>query len=76
MEEKILEIISSQFNIEKEDIDLETHFQEDLNTDSLDYVELIMAFEDEFDLEIDDEDIKDIKTVSDAIEEISRTLED
>ena len=54
MEEKILEIISSQFNIEKEDIDLETHFQEDLNTDSLDYVELIMAFEDEFDLEIDD----------------------
>lgn len=72
MEDKIKEIISTQFNIENDKITMDTNFIDDLNADSLDLVELIMAFEDEFNLEIEDEDVISIKTVSDAIEEISK----
>ena len=69
------EIISTQFNMSNEEIHLDTNFEEDLDADSLDLVELIMAFEDEFDLEIDDEDVYNIKSVSDAINEIKGNLE-
>ena len=72
MEEKIKKIISEQFNLDIEKINLDTNFQDDLNADSLDLVELIMAFEDEFNLEIEDEDALNIITVSDALEEISK----
>ncbi len=54
MRNKIIEIISEQFNIEIEKIDLDMDLQDDLNADSLDLVELIMSFEYEFDLEIED----------------------
>lgn len=74
MEDKIKEIISAQFNLDIDKINLNTNFQYDLNADSLDLVELIMAFEDEFNLEIEDEDVLNIKTVSDALEEISKKL--
>ncbi len=74
--EKIQEIISIQFNVEKEEIILETSFQEDLDADSLDLVELIMAIEDEFNLEIEDENMEDITTVEDVVEYISKVLED
>lgn len=76
MENKIKEIISEQFNLDVEKVNLDTNFQDDLNADSLDLVELIMAFEDEFNLEINDEDVANIKTVSDALEEISKKLDD
>jgi acyl carrier protein len=69
-------IISSQFNIKEEEITLETSFKDDLNADSLDLVELIMALEDEFDLEIDDEDVEGIKTVGDAVNYIKELLGD
>ena len=69
MENKIIEIISEQFNISIEKIDLDTDLQDDLNADSLDLGELIMSFEDEFDLEIEDEDISSIKVVSDIVED-------
>lgn len=69
-------IISSQFNINEEEITLETSFKDDLNADSLDLVELIMALEDEFDLEIDDEDVEGIKTVGDAVNYIKELLGD
>ncbi len=75
MEERVKEIISTQFNMSNEEIHLDTNFEEDLDADSLDLVELIMAFEDEFDLEIDDEDVYNIKSVSDAINEIKGNLE-
>ncbi len=75
MEEKVKIIVSEQFNMDIEEIGLDLDFQDDLDADSLDLVELIMAFEDEFDLEIDDEDVYNIKTVSDAIEEIKKNLE-
>lgn len=76
MENKIIEIISEQFNISIEKIDLDTDLQDDLNADSLDLVELIMSFEDEFDLEIEDEDISSIKVVSDIVEEIAKKLDE
>lgn len=63
---RIIEIIATQFNINIKDISLETSFKDDLNADSLDLVELIMALEDEFDLEFEDEEVDSIKTVEDA----------
>ena len=63
---KIIHIISEQFNIPAEDIEMETSFREDLNADSLDLVELIMALEDEFGIELDDDDLEKIETVRDA----------
>lgn len=74
MEDRIKEIVSDQFNIDQNEITLDTDFSDDLNADSLDLVELMMAFEDEFNLEIEDEDLINLKTVSDAIEEISKKL--
>lgn len=72
--EKIKLIISEQFDIEEEDVSMETNFREDLDADSLDLVELIMALEDEFDSEIDDGDIEDIVTVGDAVDYINNII--
>lgn len=63
---KIINIISKQFNIPAEDIEMETSFRENLNADSLDLVELVMALEDEFGIEVDDDDVENIETVEDA----------
>lgn len=71
---RIIEIIATQFNINIKDINLETSFKDDLNADSLDLVELIMALEDEFDLEFEDEEVDNIKTVEDAKNYIKRLL--
>lgn len=73
---KIKEIISTQFNINEKDIANETSFKDTLNADSLDLVELIMALEDEFGLEVQDEDMEGIKTVGDAVEYITNALEE
>lgn len=73
--EKIKEIISIQFNIDKEEISRETSFKDTLNADSLDLVELVMALEDEFDLEVQDEEMDDIKTVGDVVENIENALD-
>lgn len=72
--EKIKEIVSTQFNVEDKNVYLETSFRDDLNADSLDLVELIMALEDEFGLEIEDEDLDSIKTIGDAMEYIKNNL--
>ena len=74
MKERVFSLISEQFNIDEEDLDLDTSFRDDLNADSLDLVELIMVFEDEFGLEIEDEEAEDIKTIGDAINYISNAL--
>lgn len=67
--EKVKAIVAEQLGVEAEDVTLETSF-DDLNADSLDVVELIMALEEEFDIEIPDEDAEKIKTVGDAVEYI------
>nr|2EHS_A Chain A, Acyl carrier protein [Aquifex aeolicus VF5]2EHT_A Chain A, Acyl carrier protein [Aquifex aeolicus VF5] len=67
LEERVKEIIAEQLGVEKEKITPEAKFVEDLGADSLDVVELIMAFEEEFGIEIPDEDAEKIQTVGDVI---------
>lgn len=69
--EKLKDIVAEQLDVEKEEIKMESSFQEDLDADSLDVVELIMAIEEEFDIEIPDEDAEKIKKVKDAVEYIN-----
>lgn len=72
---KVINIISTQFNINEKDIEMDTSFKDDLNADSLDLVELVMALEDEFGLEVEDEDLDHIKTVGDVIESIKKMVD-
>lgn len=76
IEEKIFDIIVDQFNVERDSISLETSFKNDLNADSLDLVELIMALEDEFDLELEDENIEGINLINDVIVHIDKLTSD
>ncbi|MCL4134935.1 UNVERIFIED_CONTAM: hypothetical protein GTU68_029231 [Idotea baltica] len=71
VEEKTKEIIVDQLNVSAEDVKPEASFIEDLGADSLDIVELIMALEEEYDLEIPDEDAEKIQTVQDVTSYIS-----
>jgi len=68
MFEKIRAIIANELNIDESKITLESSLSEDLGADSLDAVELIMALEDEFGIEVDDEAATKIKKVSDIVE--------
>ena len=70
IEDKVIEIISEQMSAEKSEITRETSFINDLNADSLDTVELVMEFEDEFDMSIPDEEAEKIQTVGAAIDYI------
>ena len=70
IEEKVVEIISEQMGTDKSEITRETSFINDLNADSLDTVELVMEFEDEFDTSIPDEEAEKIQTVGAAIDYI------
>ena len=72
IEEKIVEIISEQMGADKTEITRETSFINDLNADSLDTVELVMEFEDEFDVSIPDEEAEKIQTVGAAIDYITK----
>ena len=66
--EKIRDIIVDQLGVEEDKVTMEARFREDLEADSLDLVELIMAFEDEFGGEISDDEAQQIKTVGQAVE--------
>jgi acyl carrier protein len=68
MFEKVQAIIANELGIDKEKITMESRLAEDLGADSLDAVELIMALEDEFGIEVDDEAATKIKKVSDIVE--------
>jgi len=70
IEKKVIDIISEQMGVDKAEITRETSFINDLNADSLDTVELVMEFEDEFDTSIPDEEAEKIQTVGAAIEYI------
>ncbi len=72
--EKIKQMISEQFGVDDDMIDMETSFAEDLNADSLDIVELIMAIEGEFDITIDDKDVENIATVGDVVNYIKNRM--
>ncbi|MHC4295183.1 MAG: acyl carrier protein [Planctomycetota bacterium] len=69
-EEKVIEIVAEQMGVDKSEITRETSFVNDLNADSLDTVELVMEFEDEFELSIPDEEAEKIQTVGQAIDYI------
>ncbi len=70
VETKVYEIVSEQMGVDKSEISRETSFINDLNADSLDTVELVMEFEDEFDMSIPDEEAEKIQTVGAAIDYI------
>ena len=70
VEERVKEIIVEQLGVEENDVVPTAKFIEDLGADSLDTVELVMAFEEAFDIEIPDEDAEKIGTVGDAIKYI------
>jgi len=74
MKERIVEIIANQLGIDKEDITPEANVVDDLGADSLDVVELIMALEEEFDLEIPDEEAEKIKNVQDIFDYMQNAL--
>ncbi len=67
LEDRISELIVDQLGVTKEEIVPEASFIDDLGADSLDIVELVMAMEEEFDIEISDEDAEKIQTIGDAI---------
>lgn len=71
LETKVKKIIAEQLNVDEADVKPEASFIDDLGADSLDTVQLIMAFEEEFNIEIPDEESVNIKTVGDAIKFIS-----
>jgi len=70
IESKVIEIISEQMGVDRSEITRETSFINDLNADSLDTVELVMEFEDEFDMSIPDEEAEKIQTVGAAVDYI------
>lgn len=65
--EKIRAIICDQLELEEDAVTLDSVLLEDLGADSLDLVDLVMTFEDEFDMEISDDDLENIKTVGDVV---------
>jgi acyl carrier protein len=71
IEEKVKDIIIEQLEVEGNQVTPEARFDSDLDADSLDVVELVMAFEEEFDIEIPDEDAEKIHTVQQATDYIS-----
>jgi acyl carrier protein len=74
VEQKVKQIIVEQLGVDESQVDLTASFVDDLGADSLDIVELIMAFEEAFDLDIPDEDAEKITTVKDAIDYIDAKM--
>ncbi|MCD4831311.1 MAG: acyl carrier protein [Anaerohalosphaeraceae bacterium] len=74
VEKKVIDIVAEQMGTDKAEISRETSFINDLNADSLDTVELVMEFEDEFDTSIPDEEAEKIQTVGAAIDYIASVM--
>lgn len=72
--EKVIDIVSKELDINKDKIKLESRLAEDLGADSLDAVELIMALEDEFDIQISDEIAQSIKTIGDIVKYLEQNV--
>ena len=71
VDERIKKIVAEQLGVEEDQVTAEASFMDDLGADSLDTVELVMALEEEFDIEISDEDAEKIQTVQNAIDYVS-----
>lgn len=76
IEAKVIDIVAEQMGVEKSEISRDTSFTNDLNADSLDTVELVMEFEDEFETSIPDEEAEKIHTVGQAIDFIKKSIGD
>ena len=74
IEAKVKEIIVEQLGVDEDQVNPEASFIDDLGADSLDTVELVMAFEEKFDIEIPDEDAEKMRTVGDAINYLKEKL--
>lgn len=72
--EKLKKIIAEVLNVDEEEITMETTFVDDLGADSLDIFQIIMGLEEEFDIEIANEEAENIVTVADAVEQIKNAL--
>jgi len=72
--ERVRDMLAEQLRIEPETIKMDSNFIDDMNADSLDIVEMVMAMEQEFDLSIPDEEAERIKTVGDAVNFISANI--
>ncbi len=76
MEDRVKEIIVEQLGVDADQVTTDASFVDDLGADSLDTVELVMALEEEFDIEIPDEDAEKIATVKDAIDYLNEHKEE
>lgn len=65
--EKVKALLADQFDVEEDKITMETNIEEDLGADSLDVVDLVMSIEDEFGIEVPEEDIEKLKTVASVV---------
>ena len=72
IQEKVIEIIANQLSVPKEKVVPQASFQDDLGADSLDLVELTMAMEEEFNVEISDEDAEKLQTVQDVLDYVKK----
>ncbi len=72
--ERVTKVVVDRLGVDEGEVKLEASFREDLGADSLDVVELVMELEDEFDMEISDEDAEKIATVGDAVKYIEEKL--
>ncbi len=72
--EKLKKIISEVLNVDHDEITMDTTFVDDLGADSLDLFQIIMGIEEEFDIEIANEDAENIVTVADAVEQIKNAI--
>ncbi|MBQ3841821.1 MAG: acyl carrier protein [Ruminiclostridium sp.] len=73
--DKVKSIIVDQLDVDEDKVTLNSSIQDDLGADSLDIVDLVMSFEDEFDLEIPDDQVENIKTVGDVVKYIEENTE-
>ena len=75
IESKVKEIVAEQLGVNADEITLTQTFSRDLGADALDVVELVMAFEEEFDIEIDDDDAEQLRTVQDVIDFVAKRVQ-
>ncbi len=73
--EKVRSIIVTQLDIDEDKVTITANIQDDLGADSLDIVDLVMSFEEEFDIEIPDEQVENIKTVGDVVKYIEDNVD-
>ncbi len=73
--EKVKSIIVDQLDVDEDKVTMNANIQDDLGADSLDIVDLVMSFEDEFDLEIPDDQVENIKTVGDVVKYVEENTE-